>query len=112
MSGDGSRKSESRSVEPCCQATTRLQPDESHVQETFISYSFPALHFISLSSRAATMSDDEVDLELLNLLRQRLGISAPQDGVPRDTGAYIITTCTLVPYTTRAGRVQTISSFH
>lgn len=101
--GDGSRKSESRSVEPCCQA---------HVQETFTSYSFPALHFISLSSRAATMSDDEVDLELLNLLRQRLGISAPQDGVPRDTGAYIITTCTLVPYTTRAGRVQTISSFH
>ena len=32
------------------------------------------------------MSDDEVDLELLELLRQRLGISAPQDGVPRDTG--------------------------
>lgn len=33
------------------------------------------------------MSDDEVDLDLLELLRQRLGISAPQDGVPRDTGA-------------------------
>ncbi|KAI5363028.1 putative queuosine salvage protein family [Septoria linicola] len=33
------------------------------------------------------MSDDEADPELLELLRQRLGISsAPQDGVPRDTG--------------------------
>ncbi|PIA89024.1 UPF0553 protein [Cercospora beticola] len=33
------------------------------------------------------MSDDEADPELLELLRQRLGISSgPQDGVPRQTG--------------------------
>lgn len=39
------------------------------------------------------MSDDEADLELLEMLRQSLGISKPSsDEVPRDTGTYCKTT--------------------
>lgn len=34
------------------------------------------------------MSDDEVDFELLALLRERLGIGEPSDEISRDTGSY------------------------
>jgi hypothetical protein len=71
---------------------------------TSVIHSFPLLtHFLYLldifcrivsrsgyctSVNSTTMSDDEVDLELLALLRQSLGIKDKTDEISRDTGEW------------------------